>query len=441
MQKVHFIQQEARRQVKRVCRVDIDFKKAFNAMSLAALWQVMRMFKIPDVDLLEQMYGGATVRLATNDEESATISFNTGVAKGSITSPQLFNVFINTLLRTLTVTEQNEDISHGLQIGKDQTGDNQRDENGYQFNDIGFIDDISIFADTPEGMQKLPNVVQEFTAWCGMQINVKKTDLLVIDNVKKRREQEPEPLLTINGETLQATNLEDASRFGKCGHGKWRYESNQGLEVVRQKIIAACELIKCHPLTPELALELFTSKGVGVFRFSAALTEWSESELNNVKRLCVQAYKNAWHLPRSTASALFIFPKTHAGKESTLPKAVLTQELLLHAERCMRHEDVFNKIMLAGLKRSLDDWLCDSFVEINEEMELWKWDDATGDFWSRLAQALQQGNISVTWAEQLDSRLASVHTTGKLSWAAATRSIRECKMGIERSRLDTDSEV
>jgi len=42
----------------------------------------------------------------------------------------------------------------------------------------------------------------------------------------------------------------------------------------------------------------------------------------------------------------------------------------------------------------------------------------------------------------LDSRLASVHTTGKLSWAAATRSIRECKMRIERiggSRLDTDS--
>ena len=59
----------------------------------------------------------------------------------------------------LTVTGQNEDISHGLQIGKNQTGDNQRDENGYQFNIIGFIDDISNFADTPEGVQKLLNVV------------------------------------------------------------------------------------------------------------------------------------------------------------------------------------------------------------------------------------------------------------------------------------------
>jgi len=79
--------------------------------------------------------------------------------------------------------------------------------------------------------------------------------------------------------------------------------------------------------------------------------------------------------------------------------AVLTQELLLHAERCMRHEDVSKKIMLAGLNRTFDEWLCDSFVELIEEMELWKWDDATRDFWSRLAKALQQSNISVTWAE------------------------------------------
>ena len=76
--------------------------------------------------------------------------------------------------------------------------------------------------------------------------------------------------------------------------------------------------------------------------------------------------------------------------------AVLTQELLLHANGCMRHEDVPKKIMLAELNRTLDKWLCDPFAELIEEMQLSKWDDATGDFWSRLATALQQSNISVT---------------------------------------------
>ena len=83
-------------------------------MSQAALWHVMNMFHIPDVDLLEQIYDSTTVRLAPNDAESAAIAFDTGVAQGSITSPQLLNIFINALLRMLTATGQNQAISHGL---------------------------------------------------------------------------------------------------------------------------------------------------------------------------------------------------------------------------------------------------------------------------------------------------------------------------------------
>jgi len=161
-------------------------------------------------------------------------------------------------------------------------------------------------------------------------------------------------------------------------------------KVIRQSIVAARDLITCHPLTPELAIELFTSKGMGVYHFSAALIDWSESELNDEKQLCVQAHKSAWHLPWSTASAPFIFPKASAGKESTLPMAVLTQELLLHSERYMRHKDVLKNILLAGLNRTLDEWLCDSFAELIEEMEMLKWDDATTDFWWILAQATSQ---------------------------------------------------
>jgi len=81
--------------------------------------------------------------------------FDTGVAQGSITSPQLFNIFNNALLQMLMATWQNQGISHGLQIGKDVDDSNQDADHGYKFNNIGFIDDISIFAETPEGMQTL----------------------------------------------------------------------------------------------------------------------------------------------------------------------------------------------------------------------------------------------------------------------------------------------
>jgi len=74
----------------------------------------------------------------------------------------------------LTATGQNQGISHALQIGKDQDDNSQDADHGYQFNNIVLIDDILIFAVTPEGMQTLLDVVQEFTTWCGMEINVKK---------------------------------------------------------------------------------------------------------------------------------------------------------------------------------------------------------------------------------------------------------------------------
>ena len=157
----------------------------------------------------------ATVRLAHNDAENVTITFDTGVAQGSVTFPQLFNIFINALLRMLTATGQHQGISHGLQIGKDQDDISQDANHGYQFKNIGFIDDISILAETPEGMQTLLDVVQEFTTWCRMEINVKleKTFLLIVDKDRKRRESTPAPDLRINGERLKMLDTNDTCRY------------------------------------------------------------------------------------------------------------------------------------------------------------------------------------------------------------------------------------
>ena len=108
-------------------------------------------------------------------------------------------------------------------------------------------------------MQKLLNVVQEFMAWCGMQINVKETYLLVIDNDKKRRTS---AALENDRETLQVMHLDDAYRY----LGYWGTENGDVRttnEVGRQKIIPARDLFNFHPLTSDLTTELFTNKDMG----------------------------------------------------------------------------------------------------------------------------------------------------------------------------------
>jgi len=41
-------------------------------------------------------------------------------------------------------------------------------------------------------------------------------------------------------------------------------------------------------------------------------------------------------------------------------------------------------------------------------MELWDWNVANKDLWSRLAKSLHSPKVSVTWAEKMDKKLASV---------------------------------
>jgi hypothetical protein len=108
----------------------------------------------------------------------------------------------------------------------------------------------------------------------------------------------------------------------------------------------ARDLLRHHPLTPEQAIDLFTSIGVGAFRYSVALEPWTEKELERLEAVWVQAYKWAWGLPRTTASDVFTLP---AGMDYLRPVGVLAQELCRHLQRCLKHEDVARQLTLQDL--------------------------------------------------------------------------------------------
>jgi len=108
----------------------------------------------------------------------------------------------------------------------------------------------------------------------------------------------------------------------------------------------------------------------------------------------------------------------------------------MHAARRCR-----KKITLAQLARTLTEWHCNSFTDLIDEMEVWDWNGANNDSWSRLAESLYSQKVSVTWAEKMDENLASVLVPEKMSLATATQSIRKCKTRIEKiggSRVDTE---
>jgi len=268
----------------------------------------------------------------------------------------------------------------------------------------------------------------------------KKHFLLVTDKDRRQRERMTASDLRINGERLKTLDINDVCQYlGYWGTGNGDKSATR--EVVREKAKVARDLIKSHPMTLELSAELFAKKEIGAFRLSAALIEWSQSELEELKKIWVQAYKNAWHVPWSSANSLYTFPTAEGGHECPLPSGVLTHALLQHVDQCKRHEDVVKKIMQAQLARTLTEWHCNSFIDLIDEMELRDWDVVNKDFWSRLAKSLHSQKVLVTWAEKMDQKLASVLIPEEMSLAKATRSIEKCKARIEKiggSRVDTE---
>ena len=86
-------------------------------------------------------------------------------------------------------------------------------------------------------------------------------------------------------------------------------------KVVRVKARVARDLIKSHPLMPELFAELFAQKGISAFRFSAALIEWLQSQLEGLQKIWVQAYNKRMARTWSSLNSLYTFPTAEGGHE------------------------------------------------------------------------------------------------------------------------------
>jgi hypothetical protein len=279
----------------------------------------MRAYGIPDVDLLVSLYEHSTVRMAPNDPQCATITFDKNVAQGSALSPLLFLIFLNALPGLITDRGRKLHVSHGLKCGvqlrkKGKTQDTGHAEQVGQFNLIGFVDDLSLFTQTLGGAQALLEAIQEFELWSGLKVNRKKTCATVVERQGTGQCQTDETLVYMGREVAFLAPSMACRYLGVWGTPAADMSATKAR--IFKKTEEARDLLRHHPLTPEQAIDLFTSVGVGAFRYSAALVPWTEKELERLEAVWIQAYKWAWGLPRTTASDVFTLP---AGMEYLRP--------------------------------------------------------------------------------------------------------------------------
>lgn len=172
----------------------VDYQKAFDRVRHDKLVEVMEWAGVPELErrLIINLYWRQHAAVRWDDEVSRNITVERGVRQGCVISPLLFNLYSEFMIK-----EAMEDVE-GVQF------------NGNNITNLRYADDAVLVADKRWKMQKMIDRLNETCKAYGMEINVKKTKVMIMNGTKKPKDRQR--CITLNN-----VPLEQVSRFKYLG--------------------------------------------------------------------------------------------------------------------------------------------------------------------------------------------------------------------------------
>ena len=160
----------------------IDYSKAFDKVKHNELFNILEELDIDGKDLriIRNLYWNQSAAVRIDGNYSAFKQIKRGVRQGCVMSPDLFNIYSETIFREL------ED-SPGIKI------------NGEVINNIRYADDTALIAGSETELQSLLDKVVTESERKGLYLNVKKTECMVVS----KKQVNPTCNLTSKGEKIK----------------------------------------------------------------------------------------------------------------------------------------------------------------------------------------------------------------------------------------------
>ena len=148
----------------------IDFKKAFDSVSHKGIFECMEKigFSGKELELMKDIYKKTKCAVKVNDKTTEFFNYTKGVRQGCPLSPILFNIYVNEIFN---LVNENNDSN----IYLDNT----------KVNALMYADDLILLSETREGLQNLINKVNDFCTERKLNINAKKTKVMVFNRGNK----------------------------------------------------------------------------------------------------------------------------------------------------------------------------------------------------------------------------------------------------------------
>jgi len=116
----------------------------------------------------------------------------------------------------------------------------EHEESVGQFSLIGFVDDLSLFAQTLGGAQALLEAIQEFELWCGLKVNRNSTTMacaMVVERLGAGQHQMSETLVYMGQEVTFLVPSTSCRYLGvwDTHRGYVKHEKRESLRELRRR--------------------------------------------------------------------------------------------------------------------------------------------------------------------------------------------------------------
>ena len=147
----------------------VDYQKAFDRVKHDKLVEVMEKAGVPEMErrLIINLYWRQHAAVKWDGEISKEVRVERGVRQGCVISPLLFNLYSEFMIK-----EAMENVE-GIKF------------NGINITDLRYADDAVLVADKRKKMQIMIDRLSRACKEYGMEINVKKTKVMVVSRMEE----------------------------------------------------------------------------------------------------------------------------------------------------------------------------------------------------------------------------------------------------------------
>ena len=159
----------------------IDFKKAFDSIDRDMMFAILRHYGIPQqiVDAIRTLYDGSSSQVYVQGQLSNKFNITTGILQGDVLAPFLFIIVIDYISNLaagdtgyLTHTGSSSTNTRPIRAGSTRAS-HQKER---KVSDIAFADDIALLESNLGEAQRQLNAFVERAKTEGLEINIKKTE-------------------------------------------------------------------------------------------------------------------------------------------------------------------------------------------------------------------------------------------------------------------------